>query len=228
MYYILYQITNIINNKIYIGVHKTHDLDDGYMGSGKVICSAINKYGIENFIKTILEVFDNEQEMYAREKEVVTEEFLLRENVYNLRKGGSGGFDYINRMRLNDRTGEKRTAEQRAKMSHTVSDEHRVYWSRVMSTDQNPMKDKEIATKVSIALTGKAKTEEHKEKLKQSATGKQRKQRKGTYTLKSGRRYSVPRIMTETSCPYCGKTGKLNAMKRWHFYNCKINKNVRV
>jgi hypothetical protein len=38
--------------------------------------------------------------MYAREKEVVTDEFLLREDTYNLRRGGNGGFDYINKAGL--------------------------------------------------------------------------------------------------------------------------------
>ena len=35
--------------------------------------------------------------MYAKEKEIVTEEFILREDTYNLRRGGYGGFDYINK-----------------------------------------------------------------------------------------------------------------------------------
>lgn len=96
----LYQITNIINNKIYIGVHKTHNPDDGYMGSGKVIKSAIKKYGIENFKKEILETFDTYQQALDKEAKVVTDEFLLREDVYNLRRGGTGGFDYINKNAL--------------------------------------------------------------------------------------------------------------------------------
>ena len=36
MYWIVYQTTNLINNKIYIGVHKTknpHEFD-GYLGNG--------------------------------------------------------------------------------------------------------------------------------------------------------------------------------------------------
>ena len=85
-----------MNGKIYVGVHVTCNLQDGYMGSGKVIKNAIAKHGIDNFKKDILEFFDNEEDMYAREKEVVTEEFLSRKDVYNLRRGGNGGFDFIN------------------------------------------------------------------------------------------------------------------------------------
>lgn len=104
MFYYLYEIKNLINNKIYVGVHKTNDLNDGYMGSGKVIRSAIDKHGITNFTKVILEQFDDSVAMYAREKEVVTEEFLARPDVYNLRRGGTGGFDYLNRTGLNNST----------------------------------------------------------------------------------------------------------------------------
>lgn len=96
MYYYLYQITNLVNHKIYVGVHKTRNLNDGYMGSGKIINAAIAKYGIDNFRKDVLEYFSEATAMYAREKDIVTDEFLLREDTYNLRRGGFGGFDYIN------------------------------------------------------------------------------------------------------------------------------------
>lgn len=85
-----------MNNKIYVGVHETFNLEDGYMGSGKVIRAAIEKHGIINFRKDILEFFEDSETMYAREKEIVSDEFLLREDTYNLRRGGTGGFDYIN------------------------------------------------------------------------------------------------------------------------------------
>ena len=101
MFYYLYKITNLVNNKIYVGVHKTKNLNDGYMGSGKIINSAIEKYGINNFKKDILETFENAEAMYAREKQIVNDEFLLREDVYNLRRGGRGGFDYLNKTQLN-------------------------------------------------------------------------------------------------------------------------------
>lgn len=97
MLYYLYEIKNNINGKIYLGVHKTKVEDDGYMGSGKIIRRAIKKHGLDNFTKTILEYFDNAPAMFAREKEIVTDEFLARPDIYNLRRGGTGGFDYINK-----------------------------------------------------------------------------------------------------------------------------------
>lgn len=99
MHYIIYKITNIINGKYYIGKHQTKYPNDGYMGSGKLIKFAIKKYGIENFTKEILFVFDNEQDMNDKEKELV----VVSEETYNLCEGGKGGFGYINRNGLSNR-----------------------------------------------------------------------------------------------------------------------------
>ena len=96
IHYIIYKITNTINNKIYIGKHQTKDINDGYMGSGKYLNNAKAKYGIENFKKEILFIFETEVEMNNKEKELVTEEFCLREDTYNICIGGQGGFGYIN------------------------------------------------------------------------------------------------------------------------------------
>lgn len=101
MYYTVYKITNKINNKIYVGVHKTKDLDDGYMGSGKVLKSAVEKYGIYNFVKEYIVIFNNSKDMFTMESQIVTEEFVSDSKTYNLKVGGFGGFDYINKNKLN-------------------------------------------------------------------------------------------------------------------------------
>ena len=97
MHYTVYKITNLVNGKFYIGKHQTKNLDDGYMGSGKLIRAAVQKYGRDNFSKEILHVFDNEHDMNEREKELV----ILSEMSYNLCEGGKGGFGFINNNGLN-------------------------------------------------------------------------------------------------------------------------------
>ena len=89
-YNYVYQITNNINGKTYIGVHRTDNMDDGYMGSGVYLKRAIQQYGVENFDKKILYTFDTYQEALNKERELVTEDYINLKSNYNLREGGYG------------------------------------------------------------------------------------------------------------------------------------------
>lgn len=88
--YTVYKITNRFDGKIYIGCHLEKKENDRYMGSGLGIKEAIKKYGKKSFKKEIIDRFDNEEEMLAKEKELVTKEFCMREDTYNRIIGGGG------------------------------------------------------------------------------------------------------------------------------------------
>ena len=90
MFYTIYKITNLVNDKIYIGAHGTDDLNDNYMGSGKIIYKAKKKYGINSFVKEIMFIFDNASEMFEKEREIVNDEFVKRKDNYNMKPGGTG------------------------------------------------------------------------------------------------------------------------------------------
>jgi len=89
--FLIYKITNTINHKTYIGLHSTFNIKDSYMGSGTNICNAIKKYGKENFIKEILFVFDNKDEMCEMEANLVNKDYIKRKDTYNIILGGGIG-----------------------------------------------------------------------------------------------------------------------------------------
>ena len=87
-YYILYQITNLVNGKIYIGKHKTKHLADKYFGSGTELKKDMKIMGAENFEMTVLCYLNNQEELDLLESLVVNSEFCAREDTYNIHTGG--------------------------------------------------------------------------------------------------------------------------------------------
>lgn len=102
-YYVVYQITNNINDKIYIGCHITENINDKYFGSGTNIKKAIKDFGKENFKKIILYNFNTKDEMLKKEKELVNDEFIKRGDTYNIILGG--GFYTNNTITVKDKNG---------------------------------------------------------------------------------------------------------------------------
>lgn len=91
MFYTVYQTTNLVNGKTYIGMHTTSNVDDLYLGSGQLLKTAIQKHGKASFKKEVLFVFDNAEDMAAKETELVNRSFVDREDTYNLVPGGFQG-----------------------------------------------------------------------------------------------------------------------------------------
>jgi len=158
MKYTIYQITNKLNGKVYIGKHQTENVDDNYFGSGVALRNAIKKHGKENFVKEILFIFDTESEMNNKEKEIITEEFVARKDTYNLGVGGEGGPHF------KDKKHKQKSIE---KMLQTRKDYVR------------PETSLEIRKKISKAMTGntnskvgRKQSQETKEKIRQANLGK--------------------------------------------------------
>ena len=86
----IYKITNTLNKKVYIG--KDESSRETYYGSGKLIRRAIEKYGIENFSKDILDTSKCKKELQEKEIYWIKEyNSTDREIGYNISYGGDGG-----------------------------------------------------------------------------------------------------------------------------------------
>lgn len=93
MYYI-YCITNNINERTYIGQRKcpkskTPEIDL-YMGSGVLLRRAFEKYGKENFSKTILAVTETKENIDVLERVFIAMYRAEGEAEYNIADGGEG------------------------------------------------------------------------------------------------------------------------------------------
>ena len=178
MYFTIYQITNKINGKIYIGKHQTKNPNDAYYGSGKAITASIKKYGKENFKKEILFVFETETEMNQKEKELITEEFVLRDDTYNLGVGGEGGphfkgkkhdpeviKKYVSKRKEYELTPDGRKSIQESNKDRIISDDARIKMSK---NKKGKILSEETKVKIAASITGKKHSEETKQKMREA------------------------------------------------------------
>lgn len=87
----IYLITNLINNKKYVGLCSRSALESKkYYGSGSNISKALKKYGKHNFTKSILEECKTIDELKAAEKYWIDKFNAVNSNMfYNVESGGN-------------------------------------------------------------------------------------------------------------------------------------------
>lgn len=187
--YNVYITTNTVNKKFYIGVHRTKDLNDGYMGCGHYrgrklreqldtrLYRAFRKYGDDAFITEVIHSFDNEVDAYKKEKELID---ITNKNCYNDKPGGVGGFH------PDTNKGRILTEKERVKLSESAKIRSKLYplqtellkkynKSRIGKTYSEiygEEKGKEVSLKRSKALTGRKLSDEHKRKMSINRKGK--------------------------------------------------------
>lgn len=152
-YNYVYIIRNKINYKFYIGKHSTNDLDDEYMGSGRLINHAIKKYGRENFSKQILCFCDTVEDALKVEEFLVTEYLVSRDDCYNLNTGGIGG----------SIKGRKYSEDARQKMAEKM---------RKYATGRHFSMSDETKEKIRISNVGQKRSDITKSKISAANKGK--------------------------------------------------------
>lgn len=178
-YYTIYKTTNNINGKFYIGKHITDNPNDTYLGSGVALIKAIKKYGKDNFSKEVLYIFNSEDEMNLKEKEIVTESFYKDDKTYNIGLGGEGGShfkgkkhtDEMKRALSEKMTGRKLTDEQKIKVSEAnkkrkLSEETK---KKLSEKAKGRFISQEARDKISNSLKGRRLTSEQKSKISDAA-----------------------------------------------------------
>lgn len=150
MYGYIYETTNLINKKKYIGKHKSRYFDDKYYGSGKSFRKDLIKYGKENFSTRILEECNSQRELDKKETYYIELfDAVNSPKFYNNSYGGENeGWEGINRMYKDN---PQKWKENRLKSSISQKGQTRSIETR---------------NKISKALKGKSKSKEHVEHLR--------------------------------------------------------------
>jgi hypothetical protein len=151
----IYKITNNINGKIYIGKDTTND--QNYFGSGLLIKRAINKFGLINFTKEIIDESSDKKELCEKEKYWIKFYNSTDKSIgYNISNGGDGG-DVISNNPNRKEILEKISSSMKKRV---FTEEHK------KNLSENHFSKTFRKGKTYEEIYGKEKSEEYKERLK--------------------------------------------------------------
>jgi len=170
--WIVYETRCLISGKIYVGVHRQDAPGfDGYFGSGRALKRAIKKHGVDAFERRTLFEFATDAEAYAREAEIVTEEFCKRRDTYNMKTGGMGGggkHSPETRTKMSEsRRGKKHSPEHCAKMSESLRG--RNFSPEHCAKISESLRGRKLSPEHRASLRGKKFSPEHRAKMREAA-----------------------------------------------------------
>ena len=191
----IYITTNLINNKKYIGMHKSSTFNPNYKGSGKILWRAISKYGWNNFKVEILKWCFSKEELIDQEKYFIESYHACESRgFYNCMEGGHGG---NNKTYLSEEEYEKFIDKIRQKAS------------RPHHTEKQFEADKK-------RNIGRKLSEETKQKIRESNRGQKRskearqhmRENHADVSGKNNPMYGVHLVVSEETCKKLSKNTK--------------------
>lgn len=87
----IYETTNLVNGKKYIGKRQSERFQKWYKGSGTSLKLAFEKYGKQNFSVRVLECCETEEGLKSAERKWIARYRNQGINLYNIAEGGLGG-----------------------------------------------------------------------------------------------------------------------------------------
>ncbi len=203
IYHLVYLTTNLINGKIYVGVHSTYNLEDGYLGSGKTLNKAIQKYGKENFKRETLHFCLTAKDAYFIESQIVDSWFVDKKDNYNCKLGGHGGWNFIN----NNQYIKRKALENSLITNNKIRKENKE------NNIPHPNKGKKRSDDKKIKVLNHVKSEKHRKIVSESNKKVKRKENLSQETLEKMSKSAKARGISE-KCKARGKeTAKENPNK---------------
>lgn len=198
MKHYLYQITNRIDDKIYIGVHSTNNLNDGYFGSGLLLKRSLQKYSRDNFDREIIAFFETREECLAEEAKLVNEAFVLRDDTYNCVIGGGGGSTSLtNGFRAKQHSDDtKKKQSEASKRLWSDAEKLQANNAKISKTVSNQYANGRPGT-----FVGKSHTKEAKDKMSKAAKNRKTNSQSGTMWITNGstnRKIKINDVIPET------------------------------
>ena len=171
MYYI-YEIKNSINNKTYIGqrkcpANKTPETDL-YSGSGVVLHQAYEKYGKENFTKTILAIAGTKENINILEKVFIALYRADGKAEYNIANGGDG----LSSEWWENNPEIREVHRMNVKKSHNTLEFKLKKSKQMKGVNKGVPKPEGFSEKLRQANLGKKASEETKRKISENNKGK--------------------------------------------------------
>lgn len=238
MNYYIYEITNNINGKKYIGKRVTKkDINkDDYMGSGLLLEKAKLKYGIENFSKQILEICNSKNQLSEREIYYISLVDAPKNPMYyNVASGGEGGNTYAGKT-IDELEDIKRKIQENRKFNgHTEEAKAKISEKKIKNycKENHPLYGKhhseETKRKLSEKNKGQVFSEERNKKISKATFGGKNHRARKVKCIETSeifdciadveRKYNIDRHKIISSCKGKRKSGvKINNIETHWIY----------